>query len=195
MRSGSNVTKTLLEFSSVWHGVCIYWNENIHSVKPCVTHVPHPSHCHPPPLPPEGVPPQIRGHSCSWEFLPQKWKNAGVPFLKTEKTQEGVPVSEGGLPEKFEERKNSGGGTRFGRGLWGNFWERENLGRGYPFWKGVYGENFGKEKTQEGVPVSEGGLPENFEEREKRRLEPIKNGKNSGRGVPFWKGVYRKNLE
>ena len=134
MRSGSNVTKTLLEFSSVWHGVCIYWNENIHSVKPCVTHVPHPSHCHPPPLPPEGVPPQIRGHSCSWEFLPQKWKNAGVPFLKTE-------------------------------------------------------------KTQEGVPVSEGGLPENFEEREKRRLEPIKNGKNSGRGVPFWKGVYRKNLE
>ena len=161
MRSGSNVTKTLLEFSSVWHGVCIYWNENIHSVKPCVTHVPHPSHCHPPPPPPEGVPPQIRGHSCSWEFLPQKWKNAGVPFLKTEKTQEGVPVSEGGLPEKFEERKNSGGGTRFGRGfmgkflgtgkfregipvleggLWGKFWEGKNSGGGTRFGRGFTGK-------------------------------------------------------
>ena len=141
MRSGSNVTKTLLEFSSVWHGVCIYWNENIHSVKPCVTHVPHPSHCHPPPLPPQGVPPQIRGHSCSWEFLPQKWKNAGVPFLKTEKLRrgypfwkgfmgkflgtgkfrEGIPVLEGGLWGKFWEGKNSGGGTRFGRGFTGKF--------------------------------------------------------------------------
>lgn len=95
-------------------------------------------HCHPPPLPPEGVPPQIRGHSCSWEFLPQKRKNAGGgtrfgrgfmgKILGTGKTQEGVPLLEGGLPGNFEERekrrlepiqngKIQGGGTLLEGGL------------------------------------------------------------------------------
>ena len=156
-------------------------------------------HPRPPPLPLSSPSPAPRGGAPSNTgaqllmgiFTPKMEKRRGALF-KNGKTQEGVPVSEGVLPENFEERKNSGGGTRFGRGLWGNFWERENLGRGYPFWKGVYGKNFGKEKTQEGVPVSEGGLPENFEEREKRRLEPIKNGKNSGRGYPFGRGFTGK---
>ena len=127
MHSGSDVTKTLLQFCSLWHGVCINWNENIHSLEPCVTHVPHPSHCHPPPPPPQGVPPRIRGHSCAWEFLPQKRKNAGVPFLKRGKFREGVPVSEGGLWEKFRGTGKLSRGYPFGRGFTGKIWNKENF--------------------------------------------------------------------
>ena len=112
---------------------------------------PHPPHCHPPPLPPQGVPPQIRGHSCAWEFLPQKWKNAGVPFLKTEKTQGGYPFGRG-FTGKFLGTENRRGGTLLEGGLPGNFWEREKR-RLEPIQNG---------KIQGGGTLSEGGLPEKF---------------------------------
>lgn len=120
MRSRGNVTKTLLEFSSVWHGVCIYWNENIHSVKPCVTPVLHPPPLSSPsPAPRGGAPSNTGAQLRMGIFTPKTEKRRGALF-KNGKTQEGVPVLEGGLP--------------------GNFWEWENSGRGYPFWKGVYRE-------------------------------------------------------
>lgn len=162
MRSRSNVTKTLLEFSSVWHGVCIYWNENIHSVKPCVTPV-----LHPPPL--SSPSPAPRGGAPS---------NTGAQLLmgiftpKTEKRRGGYPFWKGVYGENFGNGKNSGGGTPFGRGFTGKF-----LGMG---------------KFREGVPVLEGGLPGNFEEREKRRLEPIQNGKIQGGGTLLEGGLPEK---
>ena len=101
MHSGSNVTKTLLEFSSVWHGVCIYWNENIHSVKPCVTHVPHPLPLSSPsPAPRGGAPSNTGAQLLMGIFTPKMEKRRGA---------------------LFKNGKNSGGGTRFGRGFTGKF--------------------------------------------------------------------------
>ena len=102
MRGGSNVTKTLLEFSSVWHGVCIYWNENIHSVKPCVTPVLHPPPLSSPSPAPTGGAPSNTGAQL----------RMGIFTPKMGKTQEGVPVLEGGLWGKFGIKKMlySGGG-------------------------------------------------------------------------------------
>ena len=131
MRGRSNATTMLLKFSSVWHGVCIYWNENIHSVKPCVTPV-----LHPPPL--SSPSPAPRGGAPS---------NTGAQLLmgiftpKTEKRR-------GAL---FKNGKIQGGGTRFGRGFTGKFlrngknvgWNPYKMGklrRGYPFWKGFTGK-------------------------------------------------------
>lgn len=71
----------------------------------------------------------------------------------------------------FKNRKNSGGGTLFGRGFTGNFLGRKNSGR----------NPLKNKKTQEGVPFGEGGLPENFEER-----------KTAGRGYPFGRGFTGK---
>lgn len=68
----------------------------------------------------------------------------------------------------FKNGKNSGGGTRFGRGFTGKI--------------------FKNGKSRRGVPVLEGGLWGNLEEREKRRLEPVKTGKNAGGGYPFGRG-------
>ena len=144
---------------------------------------PHPPHCHPPPLPPQGVPPQIRGHSCAWEFLPKKRKTAGVPFLKTEKTQGGGTRFGRGFRGEFLKTGKCRGGTRFGRGF---MWK--NLRNG----KSHVGALKKTGKTQEGVPVSEGGLSGNFEEREKRRLEPVKNRKKLRRGYPFGRGFMGK---
>lgn len=59
--------------------------------------------------------------------------------------------------------KTQGGGTRFGRGFTGKI--------------------FKNGKSRRGVPVLEGGLWGNLEEREKRRLEPVKTGKNAGGGT------------
>lgn len=132
MRSRGNVTKTLLEFSSVWHGVCIYWNENIHSVKPCVTPVLHPPPLSSPsPAPRGGAPSNTGAQLRMGIFTPKTEKRRGALF-KNGKTQEGVPLLEGGLPGNFEEREKrrleplKNGGKR-----------RE----GVPFRKGVYGGN------------------------------------------------------
>ena len=131
MHSGSDVTKTLLEFSSVWHGVCINWNENIHSVEPCVTHVP-------PPLPTviplphrhRGYPLEYGGTVAHGNFYPKNGKTQGA---------------------LFKNGKNSGGGTLSEGGLPGNFWERENSGRGYPFWKGFMGKILRNGKSHVGA--------------------------------------------
>lgn len=87
-----------------------------------------------------------------------------MPFLKTGKTQEGVPVLEGGLPGKFLGTEKPQGG-------------------GYPFWKEFMGKNLRNGKNSGGGTLSEGGLPGNFEDWEKRRLEPIQNGKIQGGGT------------
>ena len=177
MRSGSNVTRMLLEFSSAWHGVCSYWNENICSVEPCVTHPPPSPTVIPLPCPHRGTPSNTGAQL-----------RMGIFTTKTEKRR-------GAL---FKNGKNSGGGTRFGRGFTGKFLgtgnhmsepflKTEKLRRGYPFWKGVYREIFGNGKIQGGGTLLKGGLPENFEEWEKRRLEPIQNGKMQ-EGVPVLEG-------
>lgn len=137
MQSGSDVTKTLLKFCSVWHGVCINWNENIHSVEPCVTHVPHPSPLSSPSPAPTGGAPSNTGAQLRMGIFTQKTekRRGGYPFgrgftgkfLRTGKTQDGVPVSEGGLPENFEERKTAGGGTLLEGGLPERFGEKKNL--------------------------------------------------------------------
>ena len=108
MRSGSNVTKTLLEFSSVWHGVCINWNENIHSVKPCVTHVPHPSLLSSPSPTATGGTPSNTGAQLRMRIFTPKTEKRRGHFLKMGKTQGGVPFSEGGLPGIFWEWENAG---------------------------------------------------------------------------------------
>ena len=60
--------------------------------------------------------------------------------------------TQGGVHKK---RKIQGGGTLFGRGLWGNFEEQKNTG--VPFLKN--GKNSG------GGTLLEGGLPERFGEK------------------------------
>lgn len=152
MQSGSDITKTLLKFCSVWHGVCINWNENIHSLEPCVTPVLHPPPLSSPsPAPRGGAPSNTGAQLRMGIFTPKTEKRrGGYPFgrgftgkflgtgktqggaLKKGKTQEGVPVSEGGLPGNFEERENAG-------------WNPYKMG-----------------KFREGVPLSEGGLPGKF---------------------------------
>lgn len=120
MRGGSNVTKTLLEFSSVWHGVCIYWNENIHSVKPCVTPVLHPPPLSSPsPAPRGGAPSNTGAQLRMGIFIPKMEKRRGA---------------------LFKNGKNSGGGTRFGRGFTGKFLGMGKFREGVPFRKGVYRE-------------------------------------------------------
>ena len=122
MHSGSDVTKTLLKFCSVWHGVCIYWNENIHSVEPCVTHVPHPSLLSSPSPTATGGTPSNTGAQLRMGIFTQKnGKTQGAPLKKNKKTQEGVPFWKGVYRENFEERKNSGGGTLLEGGLPGKF--------------------------------------------------------------------------
>ena len=80
-----------------------------------------------------------------------------MPFLKTGKTQDGVPVLEGGLPGNFWERENAGRGTLSEGGLPGNFEEREKRRLepikkmekrrgGYPFGRGFMGKNFEERK-------------------------------------------------
>ena len=102
-------------------------------------------HCHPPPLPPQGVPPQIRGHSCAWEFLPKKRKNSGG----------GTLFRRGFTGENFGNGKNAGGGTLSEGVLPENFEEREKR-RLEPIQNG---------KIQGGGTLLEGGLPERFGEK------------------------------
>ena len=101
MRSRSNVIKTLLEFSSVWHGVCIYWNENIHSVKPCVTPVLHPPPLSSPsPAPRGGAPSNTGAQLLMGIFTPKTEKRRGA-LLKNGKNSGGGTLLEGGLPGNF----------------------------------------------------------------------------------------------
>ena len=105
MHSGSDVTTMLLKFSSVWHGVCIYWNENIHSVEPCVTHVPHPSLLSSPsPTATGGTPSNTGAQLRMGIFTPKMEKRRGALF-KNGKTQEGVPFWKGVYRKDLERRK------------------------------------------------------------------------------------------
>lgn len=153
MRGGSNVTKTLLEFSSVWHGVCIYWNENIHSVKPCVTPVLHPPPLSSPsPAPRGGAPSNTGAQLLMGIFTKKNGKTQGCPFLKAGKRRRGYPFWKGVYRGIFGNGKIQGGGTRFGRGLPGNFEERKKR-RLEPIKNG---------KIQGGGTLLEGGLPGKF---------------------------------
>lgn len=132
MHSGSDVTTMLLKFCSVWHGVCIYWNENIHSVEPCVTHVPHPSLLSSPsPAPTGGAPSNTGAQLRMGIFTPKTEKRRGL-YKKNKKTQGGCTLLEGGLPGNLRNGKNAGGGalkkgktqeggTLLEGGLWGKF--------------------------------------------------------------------------
>ena len=126
MHSGSDVTKTLLKFCSVWHGVCIYWNENIHSVEPCVTHVPHPSLLSSPSPTATGGTPSNTGAQLRMGIFTQKnGKTQGAPLKKIRKRRRGYP---------------------FGRGFTGKILRNGKTQEGVPFWKGVYRENFERRK-------------------------------------------------
>ena len=121
MRSGSNVTKTLLEFSSVWHGVCSYWNENICSVEPCVTHPPTLPTVIPLPCPRRGYPIEYGGTVAHENFYPKNGKPQGCPFYKREKLRLGYPFWKGVYREIFGNGKIQGWGTLLEGGLWGKF--------------------------------------------------------------------------
>lgn len=108
------------------------------------------------PCPQRGCPLKYGGTVAHGNFYPKKRKNAGVPFLKTGKFREGVPVLEGGLWGNFWEREKrrlepiQNGKTQEGvplleGGLPGNFWEWKNSGRGYPFGRGFTGKIWNKE--------------------------------------------------
>ena len=96
MHSGSDVTTMLLKFCSVWHGVCSYWNENIHSVEPCVTHVPHPSLLSSPsPAPTGGAPSNTGAQLRMGIFTPKMEKRRGGHFLKMENISRVYPFGRG----------------------------------------------------------------------------------------------------
>ena len=123
MRGGSNVTKTLLEFSSVWHGVCIYWNENIHSVKPCVTPVLHPPPLSSPsPAPTGGAPSNTGAQLRMGIFTPKTEKRRGAFFKNGKNSGTGYPFWKGVYWEIFGNGKIQGGVPVLKGGLPGNFW-------------------------------------------------------------------------
>lgn len=163
MRSGSNVTKTLLEFSSVWHGVCSYWNENICSVEICVAHPPTLPTVIPLPCPRRGYPIEYGGTVAHGNFYPKNGKPQG-----------GYPFWKGFMGKNLRNGKNSGGGTRFGRGFMGEFLGMGKFREGVPVLEGGLSGNLEerekrrlepikKGKTQEGVPFRKGVYRGNLE--------------------------------
>lgn len=69
-------------------------------------------HCHPPPPHPQGLPPQIRGHSCSREFSYRKWRFPGGGYLLEGVYREKIWQGE----FSYRKRKNAGGYPKI-RGL------------------------------------------------------------------------------
>ena len=122
MHSGNDVTTMLLKFCSVWHGVCINWNENIHSVEPCVTHVPPPLPLSSPSPTATGGTPSNTGAQLRMGIFTQKTEKRRGHFLKRRKFRRGYPFWKGVYRENLK-GKNSGGGTLSKGGLWGNFKE------------------------------------------------------------------------